>query len=79
VTVLWYSIVQMSVTGDAVCAISRTCDIHIWSLHTAELIWSSACPSVDWPKVRLVTSYRQTDSIMLLLGNKLLLLHNLTA
>jgi len=77
--VLLHSIVQMYVTSNAVCGIGRMNDIYIWSLHTAELIWSCTCPPVDWPKVHLVASCRLTDDIVLLLGNKLLLLSDLIA
>ena len=77
VSVLLYSIVQMYVTSDVVCGISNTDDIYIWSLYTAKLVWSCTCPPADWPKVHLVTSCKQTDSVLLLLGNKLLLLSDL--
>ena len=77
IIVVFYSIVQLSVTHDAVCGVSSLDDIYIWSLYTAKLIWSLIHPSEDWPKVRLVTSHRQTNNILLLLGNKLLLLSDL--
>jgi len=73
------SIVQLTVTDDVVCGIGSFNDIYIWSLYTAELIWSLTCPSEDWPKVHLVASSRQVDNVMLLLGNKLLLLSDLMA
>jgi len=79
VFVLLYSIVQLYVTSDVVCGVSNTDDIYIWSLYTAKLVWSCMCPPADWPKVHLVTSCRQTDGVLLLLGNKLLLLSNLIA
>ena len=77
VTVLLYSIVQMYVTSDVVCGISSMDDIYIWSLYTAKLIWSCTRRPTDWPKIHLVTSCKQTDDVLLLLGNKLLLLSNL--
>ena len=77
--VFLYSIVQLSVTNDIICGISSLGDIYIWSLYTSKLIWSLTCPSEDWPKVRLVTSRGQADDVVLLLGNKLLLLSDLMA
>jgi len=76
--VVFYSIVQLSVTNGMVCGVSSLDDIYIWSLYTATLIWSLTCPPEDWPKVRLVISRTLTDNVMLLLGNKLLLLSDLT-